>query len=449
MAVDPIDTGYLGSLFGTPEMRHVFDEQATLRRYLEVEQALARAQAGLGIIPGDAAAAINNLELDDLDLAAHAERTGVVGFPIAPLVAQIAERTPGGHGEFAHWGATTQDIMDTALVVQVREGLGLISADLDRLAAQLAQLAEAHKATPMAGRSQLQHAVAITFGYKVATWLAAIDRHRERLEQTRHRALVGQLGGAVGTLAALHPRGLAVRDRFCEELGLAVPEITWHTTRDSLTEVALLLANLTTTLAKIGTDLVLLAQTEVAEIAEPAIPGRGTSSTMPQKRNPIGSALLRTLAIAVGGEASTMVAAGIQDHERAAGTWAPEWLSLPRTFVMTAGALHHANSVFDGLKVDAEAMRSNLDITVGLISAETVMMRLAHELGRQRAHDLVAVLARQAADEGVEFAQLLAANGEIAEILTREEIDKLVDPVTSLGHAADLVDSVLRRGRTE
>lgn len=450
MAVDPIDSGYLGSLFAAPEMRDVFDEGATLQRYLEVEQALARAQADLGIIPQEAAAAINELRLDDLDRAAHAERTGVVGFPIAPLVAQIAARTPEGHGEFAHWGATTQDIMDSALALQIRQGLELLAADLDMLANQLGELAQAHENTPMAGRSQLQQAVPITFGYKVATWLAAIERHRLRIEEVKPRVLVGQLGGAVGTLASLHPRGLEVQDRFCQELGLDPPPITWHTTRDSVVEVVLILANLAATLAKVGTDLALMAQTEVAEIAEPDIPGRGTSSTMPQKRNPIGSALLRTIAIAIRGEATTILDAGIQDHERATGTWAAEWLSVPRAFMLAAGALRQATSVFAGLEVDTDSMRLNLDVSKGLIIAETVMMRLAPTLGRQRAHDLVAELARRAAAEGVHFADVLASNAEVTSILSSQDIDRLMDPASSIGHAADLAQRVqaqYRRGR--
>lgn len=443
MAVDPIDTSHLGSLFGTSDMRAVFDELATVRRYLEVEQALARAQASLDIIPHEAADAIGQVTLEDLDLATYATRTGVVGFPIAPLVAQLSELVADGYGEYAHWGATTQDIMDTALVLQIRDALSLVSRDLELLASQLTDLAAAYASTPMAGRSQLQHAMPVTFGFKVATWLAAVNRHRQRFDEAMPRLFVGQLGGAVGTLAAMHPHGLAVRDRFCEELGLAAPTITWHTTRDSLTEVVLLLANVTATLAKIGTDLALLAQTEVSEIAEPDIPGRGTSSTMPQKRNPIGSALLRTIAIAVRGEASVMLDGGVQDHERATGTWAVEWLALPRAFVLAAGALRHATTVVGGLEVDADAMRVNLDVTNGLIAAETVSMRLAPRLGRQRAHDLVAACARQAAREQTGFAAVLASNDEIAAILTAAEIEQLVDPAESLGHASDMVKAVL------
>ncbi len=444
MAVDPIDTAHLGDLFGTAEMRAVFDETATIERYLEVEKTLARVEAQLGVIPEEAAEAIAGIGIDDLDLGEYAERVAVVGFPIAPLVDQLARLVGNGYGEYAHWGATTQDIMDTALVLQLRDAIAILERDLASLSAILAALAAEHESTQLAGRSQLQQALPITFGFKAATWLAAIDRHRRRLQQAKPRILTGQLGGAVGSLAALHPDGLKVRDALCADLGLRSPEITWHTTRDSLTEFVLFLANLTTTLAKIGTDLVLMAQTEVGEIREPWVPGRGTSSTMPQKRNPVGSALLRTIAVIVRSEAIAMLDAGVQDHERATGTWVVEWLAIPRSTVLTAGALDHAIAVLGGLEVDAAAMEANLATTAGLISAEAVMMRLARSIGRQHAHDLVAVAARTAADTGSSFAEALAANDEIAGVLSRDEIEQLLRPESYIGHATSMVEAVLR-----
>ena len=275
-----------GEMFGTNEMRALFSDEALVQRYLDVEIALARVQATLGLIPGEAADAIAAAaHVERIDWPRLSQRTEIVGYPILPLVEQVVEWVRDGHGEFCHWGATTQDIMDTADALQIKDGLELIEAALSDLCETLATLAKDHSHTAMPGRTHLQHALPITLGYKCACWLSSLDRHRQRLIELQSRVLVGQFSGAAGTLASLGPLGLDVQAALMKELGLGNPSITWHTARDNFAEVTGLLALTGGTLGKIGYDVMLLMQTEVAEAFEPFVKGRGASSTMPQKRN--------------------------------------------------------------------------------------------------------------------------------------------------------------------
>ena len=294
-----------------------------------------------------------------------------------PLVKALGEACDGDAGRYVHWGATTQDIVDSALVLQIRDALALIEDDLDAVLRRLAQLSQQFRDTPMAGRSHLQHALPITFGFKCAVWLSAMQRHRRRLETLRGEVLVVQFGGAVGTLASLGEDGIRVLAALAEELDLAVPPIAWHVARDGLAEAACFLGLLTGSLGKIATDIALLMQTEVGEVAEPHAEGRGGSSTMPQKRNPIASEFILAAAKNVRQLVPVMLDAMLQDHERATGPWHAEWLALPQAFALSAGALHHTRALLEGLTVDPARMRRNLDATQGMITAEAVMMALA------------------------------------------------------------------------
>ena len=434
-----------GDMFGTAEMRALYSDEALVQRYLDVEIALARAQAGLGIIPAEAAEALARVaQVSRVDWDHLATRTRIVGYPILPLVEQLSKWAEGGLGQWSHWGATTQDIMDTADVLQLRDALDLISTDLDAVGAALATLAEDHATTPMAGRTHLQHALPISFGYKAATWLAAIDRHRERLLQLRPRIEVVAFSGATGTLASLGENGLKVQAALAEELNLAVPDITWHTARDGFTEVTGFLALTCSTLGKIGYDIMLMMQSETGEVLEPFVQGRGASSTMPQKRNPISSEMMLASAKIVREQHSAMLDAMVQDHERATGQWQVEWQALPTAMIVASGKLRAARDVLEGLEVRPDAMRKVLDVTGGLIVAEAVMMGLAPDLGRQVAHDLVYDCCRDALAGKGTFLDLLCAVPEITKVKSREDLAALVEPGNYLGSAPEMVRRLLQ-----
>lgn len=443
MPISVLESRIFKDMFGTARMRAIFDDQATVARYVEIEVALAAVQARLGIIPAQAAHAIaRGADASKIDMAALKAETEIVGYPILPLLHQLVKQC-GSAGEYLHWGATTQDIMDTATVLQVRDALGQIEADLAEVDILLAQLAQRYRDAPMAGRTHLQHALPITFGYKAAVWLLAIRRNRERLVQLKPRVLVGQLGGAVGTLASLGGDGLAVNEALMQELGLETAPITWHVVRDGLVEVVQFLGLVTGALGKIALDVMLMMADELGEVREPFVTGRGASSTMPQKRNPISCELMWSAAKAVRQHAGLALDAMMHDFERATGAWHIEWSALPEAFVLTAGALHQAKFMLAGLEVDAERMRGNLGRSNGLIASEAVMMGLAPQLGRQTAHDLVYDACRKAADTGLPLAQVLHDHPDIAGRLDRNAIERLCDPANYLGSASVMVDRVL------
>jgi 3-carboxy-cis,cis-muconate cycloisomerase len=446
MPATAIDSPVFGNFFGTQAMREVWSDENRTRKYLEIEAALARVQARLGIIPQKAADEIvQHCRLERIDLAKLAAQTQRIGYPVLPVVQQIVESCAGGLGEWCHWGATTQDITDTAMALQMREGLEIVEKELGRLSASLAALAKKHRDTPMAGRSNLQQAVPITFGYKMAAILAGVERNRERLRQLKPRVLMGEFAGAAGTLASLAKGALETQEGLMRELGLGQPPIAWHTMRDTVAEVGAFLGLVSATLGKIAMDVKLLMQTEVAEVYEPFAHGRGSSSTMPQKRNPISCLYIHACAGVVRQHAAALLDAMVADHERSTGPWEIEWIVLPEAFVLTAGALHQANFVLAGLEVDAKRMRENLDLTHGLIVSEAVMMGLAPYLGRQRAHDLVYDLCRDAIKLERPLLELLAGNAEIAKHVDRAQLAELCDPANYLGLSGVMVDRVLGR----
>ena len=447
MPVSPataIDSVLYRDAFGTPAMRAVFSDGALIARYVAVEVALAQAEARCGVVPPEAAAVIAAAaDPAALDLDRLRRETDNVGYPILPLVHQLAEQC-GDAGRWLHWGATTQDIMDTAVVLQLRDGLALIEAGLATVRAVLADLAGRHRDTPMAGRTHLQHALPITFGYKAAVWLSMFDRHAERLVQLRPRVLGGQFGGAAGTLASLGDVGLAVQQALMEELGLGIPVATWHVARDGFAEVVNFLALVAASVAKVALDLTLLSSTEFGEVQEPFVPGRGASSTMPQKRNAISSELMLACGKAVCRNAGLMLDAAVQDLERATGPWHAEWLAIPDSFMLTAASLHQAGFALGGLVVDAGRMARNLGMSRGLIVAEAVMMGLAPHTGRQEAHDLVYAACRVANGSGCSLAEALRQQPAITAHLDDAAIDRLTDPANYLGAAPAMVDQVLR-----
>ena len=449
MPSTPLDSLLFRDMFGTPEMRAVFSDEALIGRYVEVEVALARAEARCGVIPAEAAERIAAAgENPSFDWDRLKRETENVGYPILPLVHQLAEQA-GEAGRYVHWGATTQDIMDTASVLQLRAALDLVGADIDALRGILADLAARHRDTPMAGRTHLQQALPVTFGYKVAIWLAAMDRHAERLEQLRPRVLVGQFAGAAGTLASLGEDGFRVQEEFCRELGLGQPVVTWHVARDGLAEAVAFLGLVTGTLAKVVTDIMLMMSTEFGgEVMEPFVKGRGASSTMPQKRNPISSEIMLATAKAVRQQVALILDAMVQDFERATGPWHLEWVALPESFLLTASCLHQARFALSGLTVDTGRMRQNLDMSGGLIVAEAVMMAAAPALGRQHAHDVVYDACRAALTSGRGLAEALMEVPEVVEALGGPEgVQRRCDPANYLGLAPAMVDRVLEGRR--
>ena len=438
-----LDSDIFKDIFGTPEMRAVFSDDNLLQCYVAAEVALAVAQGRIGVIPREAAEAIARLApavvLDRALLKQDAEN---IGYPIAGLVRQLSGKL-GDAGRYLHWGATTQDIADTASVLQIRAGLAIVERDLAAVSAALVRLAEQHRDTPMAGRTHLQQALPITFGYKCAVWLSMLDRHLMRLAELKPRVLVAQLGGAAGTLASLGDKGLEVRCEYARELGLADPTITWHVARDTVAETVQFLGLVTGSLGKIGFDVMLLMATEVGEVFEPFASHRGASSTMPQKRNPISSEILVANAKAVRQHAGLMLDAMVQDLERATGPWHAEWLALGESFMLTAGSMAQAKFMLEGLVVDAARMRRNLDMTQGLIVAEAVMMGLAPHLGRQQAHDVVYAACRSALTQGGSLFDVLAANPTVGAALPTERLRALCDPANYLGVAPAMVDAII------
>ena len=437
------DSAIYKDAFGTAEMRGIFCDESFVRHAVAIEVALARVQGRLGIIPDTAARAIEAYaDASAIDLAQLKAETDLVGYPVVGLIHQLA-RQCGEGGRYLHWGATTQDILDSAVVLQMRDAINLIERDLAGVDDALAALAETHRLTVMAGRTHLQQALPITFGHKAAVWLSMIRRHRVRLNELKPRVLVGQFAGATGTLASLGTRGLDVHDALMTELDLGAAPISWHAARDNMAEAGSFLALMTASLAKIATDIALLMQTEVSEAFEPFQPGRGSSSTMPQKRNPISCELIIAAAKDVRQQAGLMLDAVLADHERATGPWHLEWIAVPQSFLAAAGALKQSRSMLSGLVVDADRMRRNLDLTGGLIVAEAVMMALAGHTGRQVAHDIVYGACRKAADSGGKLIDALKQNPAVMAHFNEAQLRELVDPANYLGSAPAMIDRAL------
>ncbi|RUO26271.1 3-carboxy-cis,cis-muconate cycloisomerase [Aliidiomarina minuta] len=441
-----IDSFYYKNMFATSAMADVFSEDTRFESWLKAEVALAVAEASLGIIPESAAKNIaESAKLENLDLQAMKAEFDKVGFPIMPLVHQLAKACDPEAARFVHWGSTTQDIIDTGLVLQIREALGLLEQDLDATIDALAKLATEHKHTVMAGRTFQQQAAPITFGYKVAVWLDEMLRHKQRLAELKPRVLVGQCAGAIGTLATLGNQGIAVQQAMMKELGLGSPDVTWHTARDSWAEMVNWLVLVTSTLGKVATEIATLMRTEVNEVREPYEKGRGASSTLPQKRNPIACPRIIAIAHRMREFSGSQFSAMIQEHERAVGAMPIEWMIIPEAFMLASGSLAQSLEILKHLDVDKAQMRANLNLNGGLLMAEAVMMGLAPSTGRNEAHDIVFGAAGRANDAGVGLRDELIKVPQIMEHLTVEQLDYLLDPSNYIGSAAIMVDMVVSK----
>ncbi|QXH36777.1 3-carboxy-cis,cis-muconate cycloisomerase [Pseudomonas muyukensis] len=425
--------------FTAPAMGEVFSDRGRLQGMLDFEAALARAEASVGLVPHTAAMAIEAAcKAERYEVRALADAIAVAGNSAIPLVKALGKVVASGVPEaerYVHLGATSQDAMDSGLVLQLREALALIENDLARLADTLARQALQHADTPLVGRTWLQHATPVTLGMKLASVLGALTRHRERLKALRPRLLVLQFGGASGSLAALGSKALPVAEALAGQLRLALPEQPWHTQRDRLVEFAAVLGLIAGSLGKFGRDVSLLMQTEAGELYEPGAPGKGGSSTMPHKRNPVGAAVLIAAATRVPGLLSTLYSAMPQEHERSLGLWHAEWETLPAICCLVSGALHQAQVIAEGMQVDAARMRHNLDLTQGLVLAEAVSIVLAQRLGRDRAHHLLEHCCQRAVAEQRHLRAVLGDEPQVSAELSAEELDRLLDPAHYLGQA--------------
>ncbi len=440
-----IDSTIYRDIFSTDAMRRVWTDQTRIQRYLDVEKALSVTQGRLGVIPQEAAAEIaQRCDVAQMDFGKLRSVTEHVGYPVLPVVEQLTALCKNGLGQWCHWGATTQDITDTATVLQIRDGLELVESDLREILEALAGLAKKHRDTPMVGRSNIQQAIPMTFGYKIAVWLAGLQRQAERLQQMKSRVLMGEFGGAVGTLASLGEKGLPVQKGMMEELGLAQPPIAWHTVRDTMAEVGCFLGLLCGLLDKIATDVKIMMMTELNEVQEPdGGGGRGASSTMPQKRNPISCAYITACSSVVRQHAAALLNAMNADFERATGTWELEWLVFPEIFCFAAGALAQAKYMLSGLIVHPENMMKDLRLTDGLVNTEAVMMALGPKMGRGKAHDKLSTICIAVSQGKGKLIDLLSADTDISKMFDRKALEDLLDPTKYLGSSGTMVDHVL------
>ena len=441
----------LDALFRCEEVENAFSDRACLQGMLDFEAGLARAEARAGVIPSPAATAIAakcKVELFDVvPLATAARPAGNLAIPLVQALTGLVAQTDKESARWVHWGATSQDAIDTGCVLQLRQALGVIAGDVDRLTAGLAELAVRHRSTIVVGRTWMQQALPTTFGVKVAGWLDAMARHRERLREMERSVSVLQFGGAVGTLAALGARGPDVAKNLAEELQLGLPEAPWHSHRDRFAEVATTLGLCVGTLGKIARDISLHAQTEIAEVFEPAGEGRGGSSTMPHKRNPVTSAVVLAAAARVPGLVSTMLTAMVQEQERGLGGWHAEWETLPEIVRLMAGALRQMAETAPGLEVDVEKMRENLEITAGLIYAEAVTMALGAKIGKAPAHEVTEGACRRAQKEKRHLRETIAEDALVRGQLSAEEMAGIFDARKYLGAAEEFVDRVVAASR--
>lgn len=432
------------ALYTTPEMAAIWSAEAHVRGMLAFEAALARAEARAGVIPAEAAATIGAAcRVESFDVAALYREAAIAGAPAIPLTRMLTALIEGDARGYVHWGATSQDVIDTALVLQMRAGLDLLTRRLLAVGELCAALAERYRDTPMAGRTLLQQALPITFGLKAARWLALISRQTQRLGEARTRISVVQLGGAAGTLASLGGAGTQVTELLAEELGLAAPDLPWHTERDRVAEVAAALSIVAGSMAKIAGDLLLLAQSEVGEVAEAAGPGKGGSSAMPQKRNPVNAVLARAASRLAMGVAPVILSAMAQEHERAVGAWQAEWEALPQVFRYTAGAIERAHDALHGIEVDTASMRANLDRSSGLLMAESLTMALAPRIGRPEAFRVVREATERARATGADLRRVALDDEHVRAALSPKEIRRALDPAAYQGSASVYIERAL------
>jgi 3-carboxy-cis,cis-muconate cycloisomerase len=437
----------LAPMLSSAAMRAICDDMTCLQNMLDFEAALARAEAAIGVIPANAAGPITGAcKAGAFDLAALAEaatRSGNLAIPLVKALTADVAKADAEAARYVHWGATSQDVIDTATMLTLRAGIDALLKDIDRAITGFARLARQHRNTPVVARTWLQHALPMPFGLKLAEYAAALHRSRGRLQRLRRESLALQFGGAAGTLAALGDKGLLVAEKLAQELKLPLPDAPWHTHRDRIAEAASVLAILAGTCGKIARDVQLMMQTDVAEAFEPAGEGRGGSSTMPHKRNPVAAAGALGAAMMAPNLAATIFAAQIQDHERSAGPWHAEWPTLPGLLLVTSGALAGIVDIAEGLEVDAARMHVNLEATNGLIMAEAITMALAEKIGKSEAHHLVEAASKQAVAQKKGLRDVLTQDSKVTAHLSPERLMQLFEPMAYQGVSQALIDRLL------
>src|SRR6266403_2152414 len=437
----------LAPMLSSAAMRTVCDDLSYLQHMLDFEAALARAEAATGVIPASAADTIaKSCRAHPFDLAALAEaatRSGNLAIPLVKALTADVAKADVDAARYVHWGATSQDVIDTASMLSLRAAIDALLSDIDRAVAGFAKLARQHRNTAVVARTWLQHALPMPFGLKLAEYAAALHRSRARLKRLRSETLALQFGGAAGTLAALGDKGLLVAAKLAEELKLPLPDAPWHAHRDRIAEAASVFAIVAGTCGKIARDVSLMMQTDVGEAFEPSGEGRGGSSTMPHKRNPVAAASALGAAAMAPNLAATIFAAQIQDHERSAGAWHAEWPTLPALLLVTSGALAAVVDFAEGLEVDAARMRVNLDETGGLIMAEAVTFALAEKIGKNDAHHLIEAASKQAVAGKQHLRDVLKADANVTAHLSVDRIEKLFEPMAYQGVAQALIDRLL------
>ncbi|MBH9344197.1 adenylosuccinate lyase family protein [Pseudomonas aeruginosa] len=433
-----------GGAYSSPAFAAIFSDANQVQKWLDVERALAATQAELGLIPHEAAQEIARVaRVERFDLAALGRESLETGHLLVPPIRALARAGEGGRGEYVHYGVTTQDILDTGLILQVKEAWGHALGLLHSIRGHLLALALRHRHTPMVARTHGQQALPTTFGYKVAVWVDEIDRHLARFDEARERVLVGNLPGAVGTLAAFGAQGFEIQRRTLARLGLGAPLTSWHSARDRVLEAAWLLVQVSLTLGRVATEVYHLQRSEIDELREPARPGQVGSSTMPHKQNPSTVDLISALSRLVRSQMVALTDAAFQLHERDGTTWRIEWAALPELFVYAGALLTRMEALLaEGLEVREERMRANLDLLGGLILSERVMLALAGQFGKQSAHELLHEVSLASARQGVPFREALLAHPRLRGCFPAQTLEALLDPLGYVGLAADMVDLV-------
>lgn len=442
-----IDSDIYGAGFAPAEIKAVFTDRNRVQKWFDVEAALAQAQADIGMIPREAAEEISRkADAELVDLKAIGAGISQIAHSLVPALRALEHLCEGDAGEYVHYGTTTQDIIDTGLVLQIKEAWDILLRDLRAIRAILAERAQRYKHTVMVGRTHGQQALPVTFGYKLAVWVDEIDRHLERCGEAETRLFVGNITGAVGTMASFGTHGFEVQERTLRHLGLGTPRICWHSARDRFAELAYLLVQMAATMGKMANEVYNLQRTEVNEVREPFHMGKVGSSTMPHKQNPSTVELVVGLARLVRGNLMPLTDALFQEHERDATCWRIEWAALPEAMIYTGATLQHMKRVLEGLEARQEGMARNLDLLGGLLLSERVMLALGEQIGKQTAHEVVYQLAMRAQEEGVPFREVLLADAQVTAHLSRDTLAQLLDPAQYIGLAPQIVEAVVGNG---
>ena len=448
MPSHPIDFEINPHVFSTSEVARIFDERTRYQRWLDFEAALAKAQGEFGVIPQEAAEEIGKkAKLEHLDLEGVREGYLKSRNSLMPLINGLRKACDKGYGEYVHYGPTTQDVLDTALVLELRETLSLVYRDLRALEGICLQIAETHKSTPMVARTHGQQALPTTFGFKVAIWVREIRRHIERVQHVFEKISFGQLGGAVGTMAALGPQGIEIAKRTLGLLGLKHSTVAWHTSRDNIGELATVLSLLTTTLAKMANEIFQLQKTEIGELREPLSQGSVMSSTMPHKQNPVICQRIEVLSRHVRYLSGVVVESMVHEHERDARSLWSEWLAVPQLCIYTGAALKYMLDVMSGLEINEDCMLENLHLQKAQIASEWLLFRLSSTMGKMKALEKLHELSKKAADTEISLKDVVVEDTEIGAILTPEDLTYLDHPEKYIGHAVEIVERAITENK--